>query len=68
MNIIRSSIKSQISDLKTLPIFSPLKEVYYFHRQDFLLQLFHCLQVCYLIMGSGLTQNPFFVCEVTVRL
>ena len=25
MNIIRSSIKSQVLDLKTLPIFSPLK-------------------------------------------
>ena len=25
MNIIRSSVKSQVLDLKTLPIFSPLK-------------------------------------------
>ena len=25
MNIIRSSIKSQVLDLKTLPVFSPLK-------------------------------------------
>ena len=25
MNVIRSSIKSQVLDLKTLPVFSPLK-------------------------------------------